>query len=135
MFKKAIIVLGVLIILVPGFLFLNSYLKVRSLTGINNPKLFIEQFDPTGKEAVEFEIVGLEGRTIISPLFPYKELTTQTIKETYPHVTYSQDTETDLTGEGRWMNLDPFWNVFWVEISPAGKAYERSKFYGPYRIE
>lgn len=116
---RLLIFLSVLII---GYLILWTFLKVIKLPTVENPVEFTQGIDPHQEQSVNLNI-GSEGnfwpsgRSISSPLFPYKNLTTTSI-EAYDC-------------PRRYVNMDTLWKVFWVEIAECGK---RTKFFGPYRL-
>jgi hypothetical protein len=108
--------------------------KVRALMSVKDPKTFTKEFNPNGQTSVRLEVgSGFLGqdRVILSPFFPHKELITVQVTPGECHFKYIGDKEINLSTEGRYLNTDPFWNVFWVEIS---KCYETTKFFGPYRL-
>jgi hypothetical protein len=109
--------------------------KVNALMSVKDPKAFTKEFNPMGQTPVDLEvgsgILGLGGRVILSPYFPHQELITEEITQGECHFRYIGDKEINLSTEQRSINTDPYWNVFWVEIS---KCYEPTKFFGPYRL-
>ena len=118
------------------FPYIEAWQRVKRLPTIHDPHVFIQEFEPEGKTSVELQIytpgLGMDGgRLIRSPLLPYTELTTQSIVQQKCTTTYSTR-QRDTSGiAGRYLNIDRFWNVFWVEIDICG---ERTAFYGPYRV-
>jgi hypothetical protein len=108
--------------------------KVRALIEVKDPKTFTKEFNPMSHTSVSLEVgSGFLGadRVILSPFFPHKELITEAVTPEECHFIYQEGKEINLPTEGRYLNTDPFWNVFWVEI---GKCYEAAKFFGPYRL-
>ena len=118
------------IVLVIAVLFAKQYIQVRALPLTGNPKSFVESFNPEGQEPVSLEVGGLEGRVIHSPFLPYVKLKTQSIINSEVILTYNNGEEINKSTEGRYLNMDPFWNIYWVEIS---RFPEKTKFYGPFR--
>lgn len=86
-----------------------------------SPIEFGRNFDPKDRSSVELHstsigIIFPSGRNLGSSLFPYITLTTIAIDS--------------RNCPRRYINVDPLWNVFWVEVAQCG---EKTKFYGPYR--
>lgn len=84
-------------------------------------------FDETESQRQEFGRTAFDkygccilpsGRNLGSSLFPYITATTIAIDS--------------RNCPRRYINVDPLWNVFWVEVAQCG---EKTKFYGPYRTE
>lgn len=132
--KLVFFVFGSLIVLpsiVGGSLFLRTYLKVRTLPTLQDPVKFTREFNPAGKETTKLEISGWEGRIIRSSLFPYTTLKTTQIIQGTCEGRYQDGKEINLSQEGRYLNIDSFWKVSWVEVAMCG---EHTKFFGPYKM-
>jgi len=130
--RKKVLLLTIVstIVLIIVVLFAKQYIQVRALPLTGNPKSFVESFNPEGQEPVSLEVGGLEGRVIHSPFFPYVKLKTQNIVQGQVILTYNKGEEINKSTEGRYLNTDTFWKVYWVEIS---RFPEKTKFYGPFR--
>lgn len=113
-------------------LLLQAYLTVRTLPAIADPVRFAEELEPTRQEPVNLGVGGIEGRVIRSPFFPGRKLTTTSIVAAKCLFQYSEGKEANLSLEGRYLNVDPFWKIFWVEVARCG---ERTQFFGPYRLQ
>jgi hypothetical protein len=105
--------------------------QVNALEKVADPVEFTKSFNPEGKNPVQLEIGGLEGRTVHSPYYPYQELQTTTLTLSIGNISFKNGKEINLTTEGRAYDVDPYWNIFWVEI---GKSAEYTHFYGPYKL-
>jgi len=108
------------LLLIRGSSFLITSNKVRLLTKVSDPIGFTKNFDIIGKQSTRLPIKSRgffwpSGRVITSPYFPHKELSTISI-EAYKC-------------PRRYLNIDKFWNIFWVEIVECG---EHTKLFGPY---
>lgn len=130
--RKKVLILAIVstIVLGIGILFTKQYFQVRALPLARNPESFVKSFNPDGKEPVSLEVGGLEGRVIYSPYFPYRKLKTKKIIQGDVVITYTRDEEINKSTESRYLNTDPLWNIYWVEIS---RFPEKTKFYGPFR--
>jgi len=126
-----------LLSLAGGSSLLVAYLLVRTLPTVQDPVIFTREFNPDGKKTEDLAIstpgLGFDGgRVVISPLFPYTELRTRYVISAICRGQYKYGKQVvDLSQEGRYINTDSFWNVFWVEL---GRCGEHTKFFGPYRV-
>lgn len=137
-----IVVAGLILlvaILAGEFSALKQHLQARSqvnnVSFIDDPKKFVKEFNPEGKNPVQLEIFSAHvfwggGRLIKSPLHPYTKLETVEVIHGECYSRSENGRVSNLSREGRNIDLDPFWKVFWVEIIQCGV---NTRFFGPYR--
>ena len=134
--KLCLLVLGIflagfgIVALVRG---IWTYQEIGTLPLVEDPIVFTREFEPNSKISVHLKIKskGFTGRSISSPFYPHKKLKTTPITGLGGcHYVYSKGEESLISREGRYINVDPFWKVFWVEIARCG---EHTMFFGPYR--
>ena len=132
MILRLILLLLFITSLIVGGLLLRTYFQhIRNINKVDiSPVEFTKSFNPASKEHVYLKVGGLEGRTIKSPYFPHRELETVTVVEGSIVFESKNGEEKNLSTEGRYVNRDPCWGIFWVEIS---KFPEPVQFYGPYK--
>ena len=127
---KKILYLLTIIIVVLGVWTGYTYLQIRTKPLITNPSEFTKSFDPTGYEASDLHVGGIEGRTIKSPYFPYRKLATTAVIPELCQTSYEGGKKIDKSTEDRYINQDLLWKLFWVEISDC---VHPAAFYGPFR--
>jgi hypothetical protein len=134
MFKKILLLIVLVVACFSLGKLITTWLSLKNLVIVEDPMNFALNFDPANEATAQLKVGGLEGRVIHSPYYPYKTLETKVIQNSYPHLQYDKNKEIDLSEKGVWINIDPFWNVFWVELKPEGQAYAPVQFYGPYKL-
>jgi hypothetical protein len=117
--------------------YLQSYSLVNNLELIKDPETFTKDFKPAGEHNVKLESYSAQwgffggGRLIKSPLPPNRGLETLKIIQGRCSYTYTKDNKFIFSTESRYLHIDQFWKVFWVEIA---KCDEGGRFFGPYRF-
>ena len=117
---------------------MSTYREVAALPKFAAPEMFAREFNPTdGKPAdnigwhCNLFLLNCHKESVISsPLFPHRILKSTEIDPGSCSFRYRNNEEANLSREGRYLHIDPFWRVFWVEIT---QCREKTRFYGPYR--
>jgi hypothetical protein len=119
--------------LIPAGLFLRTYLEISQLPLVADPVEFTKRYDYRGKPSTESLglNIALKGRELLSPYFPHWIINTTYMSDDICRHIVTNGGVSVVLREERWLNVDPFWNVFWVEI---GKCGEHTMFFGPYRL-
>jgi hypothetical protein len=133
--KKLLLFSLVLVFIVPAGLFLRTYLEILKLPIVADPVEFAQRYDYKGKPSTESLglNIALKGRELLSPYFPYRIIDSTYMSDgKCRHIINNNYGVPVVLREERWINVDPFWSVFWVEIEKCG---EHTMFFGPYRLE
>jgi hypothetical protein len=134
--KNLLLYFVLLIFFIIAALFLGTYIKISTLPIVTDQVEFTKQYDHKGKPFTEYlgVNIALKGRELLSPYFPYRLLDTTYMSDGRCRHIINKDGVPVVLSEERYLNVDPFWNVFWVEIGQCSEPVEPSKFFGPYRI-
>jgi hypothetical protein len=135
--KNLLLYFVLLIFFIIAALFLGTYIKISALPIVTDPVEFTKQYDYEGKPFTEYlgVNIALKGRELLSPYFPYRLLDGTYMSDgKCRHIINNNDGVLVVLREERWLNIDPFWNVFWVEIEKCGEHIGPNMFFGPYRI-
>ncbi len=124
-----IVIIIITMVLMLGFIVVTVSWQNNKLPLEKDATRFAIEHNPGKHEAVNLRISqrGLGfggGRVIKSPLFPYSEIETTQVLTLAESRRYSRCEE-------RYLNIDHFWKIFWVEIVACG---ENTKFFGPYKL-
>jgi|SRR5918992_654615 hypothetical protein len=131
--KKLLLYFVLFVFFIVAGLFLGIYIKISTLPIVADPVEFTKQYDYTGRPFTEHLglNIALKGRELLSPYFPYRLLDGTYMSESRCRHIINNNGAPVVLEEERWLSVDPFWNVFWVEIVKCG---EHTMFFGPYRI-
>jgi len=123
-------------ILTDAIPFFHAKHEVQRLEVVDDPVEFTKQFQTDGQTPIYFRIgsgfLGLGGRYIYSHLYPYVKLSTDKVDNDEcmkPWLRAPGTRREDYFN--RYIDSDPHWRVFWVEV---GRCGEEGKFYGPYKL-
>jgi hypothetical protein len=96
---------------------------------------FTKRYDYIGKPSSDSlgVNIALEGRTLLSPYFPHWIIDTTYMSDGRCRHIIDNDSTQIVLREERYLSIDPFWNVFWIEIDQCNPA-KPTRVFGPYRI-
>ena len=129
-----------LLLLIPtGRSILKDYRKIHELPGVDNPDVFIRQFNESSSKPAKIVLkcspfaffTCINNEYYVSPYWPYFK-----VKETLVEdgdCGLGESTKLYGPNEGyRTLLEDSFWRVFWVGIGDC--RLHEMVYYGPYRF-
>ncbi len=119
--------------------FLQTYRQVQLLQTVDNPGIFIKQFDTFSSEPVKIPLrcspfallTCINNEYYVSPYWPYLKVKETLVEEGNCGLRLSA--KNSGPDEGYRTRLeDRFWRVFWIGVDNCG--LHKVLYYGPYRL-
>ena len=128
-----------LLLLIPtGRSILKDYRKIHELPTVDNPDIFLAQFNGSSSRPTEIALkcspfaflTCINNEYYVSPYWPYLKVKETLVEE--GDCELGESTKLYGSDEGyRTLLEDPFWRVFWVVIGNC--RLHETVYYGPYR--